>query len=109
MADEQRETQGIEKKANDGKEHDSKCPEALKNLKIFQKKLKKGVDKGGEIWYSLQARSRGGAGRGPVRERPNLENDTEEKRARRKTAKIPKSFAGKRKRPRGSGSGTVKD
>ena len=96
MADWQRETQGIEKKANDGKERGGKCPEALKNLKFFQKKLKKGVDKGGEIWYSLQARSRGGAERGPAGEQPNLENDTEEKRARRKTAKIPKSFAEER-------------
>ena len=96
MGDWQRETQGIEKKSNDEKEHDGKCPGALKNLKFFEKKLKKGVDKGGEIWYSLQARSRGGAERGPAGEQPNLENDTEEKRARRETAKIPKSLAEER-------------
>ena len=69
---------------------------SIEKPEIFSKKLKKGVDKGGEIWYSLQARSRGGAERGLEREQPNLENDTEEKRARRKTAKIPKSFAEER-------------
>ena len=43
-------------------------PEALKNLNFFQKKLKKGVDKGLQVWYYGQARSNGGTERGRVRE-----------------------------------------
>ena len=39
------------------------CPEALKNLNFFEKKLKKGVDKGVRVCYYSQARPSEGAER----------------------------------------------
>ena len=60
-----REAKDSEVKSERSERGKGECPEALKNLNFFQKKLKKGVDKGVQVWYSMQARSNGGAERGP--------------------------------------------
>jgi hypothetical protein len=71
-----------------------------KSTKRDIKYLKKVPDRGLEIWYSIQPRSRGRREAEAGESGPNLENDTEKRNAQEgrgraemsgETAKIPKS------------------